>query len=297
LFPAAVGTVLQSRKDRRPWINEDAVLLLSWFFVVALGITFANIQDFYLMIAWAPVAIWMAWTVTKNAISYRWPAIILSALGVSGLLVTLLFTFRRGGSTTGDSFTPPSLIGDTLLNVFQVLPPAAWRDILPLLALASGSALVAGLLVSQFNRQGRTDLCLAGFGLFMAAIFAIGTRAMQVVEDQFSSARVAQLIDARAQPESVVIAQGDPNEKTTIFFYLPRPIFWVDGHPNIEFATRSLGLGRDDYLTREQVAKAWGTKEQIFLIIEASALPEWETFLGSSTAIGTCGSRLVLVNR
>ena len=299
LFPAAFGAVLQRQKDRRPWISEDGVLLLSWFFVVALGITFANIQDYYLMIAWAPVAIWMAWAVTKNAISYRWPAIILSVLGASGLLVTLLLTVGHG-SAAGDSSSSPSLIGDTLLNVFQVLPPVAWKGILPLLALASGSALVAGFLVFQFNRQGRTDLCLAGFGLFMAAIFAIGTRAMQVIEDQFSSARVAQLIDARAHPESIVIAQGDPNEKTTIFFYLSRPIFWVDGHPNIEFATRSLGIGRDHYLTREQVATAWGTNEQVFLIIEASALAEWRDYLGLSpdraNPIGMCGSRMVLEN-
>jgi len=134
----------------------------------------------------------------------------------------------------------------------------------------------------------------------MAAIFAIGTRAMQVIEDQFSSARVAQLIDARAHPESIVIAQGDPNEKTTIFFYLSRPIFWVDGHPNIEFATRSLGIGRDHYLTREQVATAWGTNEQVFLIIEASALAEWRDYLGLSpdraNPIGMCGSRMVLEN-
>ena len=300
LFPAALGAVLQRRKDRRPWISEDGMLLLAWFFVVALGITFANIQDYYLMIAWAPVAVWMAWAVTKNAISFQWPAIIVGALGASGLLVTLLLTVGHG-SAVSDSSTSQSLIGDTLLNVFQVLPPRAWRGILPLLALASGFALVAGLLVFQFNRQGRADLCLAGFGLFMAAIFAIGTRSMQVVEDQFSSARVAQLIDARARPESVLIAQGDPNEKTTIFFYLPRPIFWVDGHPNIEFATRSLGIGRDHYLTREQVAKVWGTTEQVFLVIEASALPEWKTYLrllpDCSTPIGTCGSRVILVNR
>ena len=56
--------------------------------------------------------------------------------------------------------------------------------------LASTRALVAGILVFLFDRKGRSELCLAGFALFMAAIFAIGTRAMQVVEDEFSSAKV-----------------------------------------------------------------------------------------------------------
>ena len=54
----------------------------------------------------------------------------------------------------------------------------------------------------------------------MAAVFTIGTRAMQLVEDEFSSAKVAELIDTRGRSESIVIAQGDPNEKTTLFFYL-----------------------------------------------------------------------------
>ena len=43
-----------------------AFFSLAWFLVVALGISFANIQDYYLMIVWAPVAVWIAWTVTKK---------------------------------------------------------------------------------------------------------------------------------------------------------------------------------------------------------------------------------------
>ena len=75
----------------------------------------------------------------------------------------------------------------------------------------------------------------------------------------------------------------------------------MDGHPNIEFATRSLGIGLDHYLTREQVAKAWGETKQVFLVIEDSALAEWKTYLGlgpeRSKPIGSCGSRVILVNR
>ena len=93
---------------------------------------------------------------------------------------------------------------------------------------------------------------------------------------------------------------GNPNEKTTLFFYLRRSILWVAGNPNIEFATRSLGIGRENYLTREQVAKAWQETKQVFLVLEKSALPEWKSYLGldrdNLTTIGTCGSRVILVN-
>ncbi len=252
------------------------------------------------MIAWAPVAVWIAWTVTRNEISFKWPAIVVSLLGISGLLTALVLAVS-GSSDSADSSRSRSLIGDTILNVFQVLPPTVWREIIPLLFVASTSALVAGILALIFNRKGRSDLCLAGLAFLMAAIFAIGTRAMQLVEDEFSSAKIAKLIDARDGSESMVIAQGDPNEKTTLFFYLRRPIFWVDGHPNIEFATRSLGIGRDHYLTREQVAEAWRETKQVFLVIEGGALAEWTAYLclgpERSNPIGTCGSRVILANR
>jgi hypothetical protein len=75
----------------------------------------------------------------------------------------------------------------------------------------------------------------------MAGIFFVSTPAMAVMQDEFSSEKVSKVIDSRSRLESVVISQGSPNEKTTLFFYLHRRIFWVDGRPNVEFATRELG--------------------------------------------------------
>ena len=300
LFPAAVRAAFRSRKVGRPWVSDDGFLLLWWFLVVAIGISFANTQDYYLMIVWAPVAVWIAWTVTRNEISFKWPAIVVSLLGISGLLVASVLAVS-GSSESADSSRSRNLIGDTILNVFQVLPSTVWRGIIPLLFVASTSALVVGISAFIFHRKGRTELCLAGFALLMAAVFAVGTRAMQLVEDEFSSAKIAKLIDACDGSGSMVIAQGDPNDKTTLFFYLHRPIFWVDGHPNIEFATRTLGIGRDHYLKREQVSEAWRETKQVFLVIEGDALAEWTAYLRlgpeRSNPIGTCGSRVILANR
>ena len=96
------------------------------------------------MIAWAPVAIWIAWTVTRNEISFKWPAIVVSLLGISGLLVGLVLAVSSR-SESADFSRSRTLIGDTILNVFQVLPPTAWRGIIPLLFIASTSALVVGI--------------------------------------------------------------------------------------------------------------------------------------------------------
>src|ERR1700733_402768 len=49
LFPAAVTAAFRSRKGEWPWASDGGFLLLWWFLVVAIGISFANTQDYYLM--------------------------------------------------------------------------------------------------------------------------------------------------------------------------------------------------------------------------------------------------------
>jgi 4-amino-4-deoxy-L-arabinose transferase-like glycosyltransferase len=300
LFPAAIQAAVGAHKDGRLPLNGDALLLLFWFLVNALGISFANVQDYYLMIAWPPVAVWIGWAMTRNLISFKWPAILLSMLGMAGLTGASLLSISRIHEAS-ESATSDAIIGDTISNVFQILPSSLWKDVTPLLYLASTTTLLTGILVWLFNHKGRFDLAFAGFGFFMAGIFLISMRGLALVQDEFSSARVAKVIDSRAKPGSTVICQGNPNEKTTLFFYVKRPIFWVDGRPEIEFATRILGIGRDHFLTHEQVAKVWRGGSQVFLVIERSALTDVNSYLGlgldGSVPIGSCGSRVVLLNR
>jgi len=85
LFPAAIRATLRAKRDRTPWISDEGLLLLCWFLVIGVGISFSNIQDYYLMIAWAPIAVWVAWAATRNAISFKWPALIIALLGALGL--------------------------------------------------------------------------------------------------------------------------------------------------------------------------------------------------------------------
>jgi 4-amino-4-deoxy-L-arabinose transferase-like glycosyltransferase len=300
LFPAAGRAAFRRQNDRRPWFGEDGLLLLSWFLVTALGISFANIQDYYLVIAWSPVAVWISWSISGHKVSFKWPAIFIGLLGIFGLIIAaFLFFSHRPASSVSKKFE--LIVGDTIFNVFQVLPGSDWMKIAPLIFLASTGAVVTGALVLLSHLGGRSELGLAGFGLFMASIFLVSTRGMAVVADEFSSEGVAKLIDSRKRPGSVVISQGSPNEKTSLFFYFRHQIFWVDGRPEMEFATRELGIGRDHYLTRDQAAKMWRGTKQVFLVLENHAVAEWTAFLGlrpdESIPIGACGSRVVFVNQ
>ena len=300
LFPAAIQAAVGAHKDGRLPLKGGTLLLLFWFVVTGLGISFANVQDYYLMIAWPPVVVWIAWAITKQRISFKWPAIILIVLGMAGLVGACLLSIWRIHET-GESATSDPIVGDTISNVFQILPPSLWKDFTPLLYVGSTATLLTGILVWLCNRKGRFDLAFAGFGFCMAGIFLISTRGLELVQDEFSSAKVAKIIDSRAGPGSTVICQGNPNENTTLFFYVKRPIFWVDGRPEIEFATRILGIGRDHFLTHEQVAKFWRGDSQVFLVIERSAFTDENAYLGlgpeESVPIGSCGSRIILLNR
>jgi 4-amino-4-deoxy-L-arabinose transferase-like glycosyltransferase len=299
LFPPAVAVTLRRRRFFRPWISDAGILLLAWIVVVALGISFSNIQDYYLMIAWTPVAVWIAWVVSRNAISFKWPAIVVSLLGVSGVGLASGLAVSSS-AVSPDSSNTQALVGDTIMNVFQVLPATVWNKVIPLLWIISGLAVGTGVVMFLLDRKRKSHLCFSAMALLMAAFFAAGAYGMCLVEDQLSSAKVGAVIDSRAHPDSLVISDGAPNENTSLFFYVHCPIFWVNARPDIEFATRALGIGRDTFLTREQVRAAWNGTKQVFLITEGSDLAKWCAYLRADETppiIGRCGSRVILSNR
>jgi 4-amino-4-deoxy-L-arabinose transferase-like glycosyltransferase len=299
LFPAAIAVTLQRRRFFRPWISDAGILLLAWIVVVALGISFSNIQDYYLLIAWTPVAVWIAWVVSRNAISFKWPGIVVSLLGVCGVGLASGLAVSRS-AVSPDSSNTQALVGDTIMNVFQVLPATVWNKVIPLLWTISGLAIGTGVVMFLLDRKRKSHLCFSAMALLMAAFFAAGTYAMCLVEDQLSSAKVGAVIDSRAHPDSMVISDGGPNENTSLFFYVHCPIFWVNAHPDIEFATCALGIGRDTFLTHEQVRAAWNGMKQVFLITEGSDLVRWRAYLRPDETppiIGRCGSRVILSNR
>jgi 4-amino-4-deoxy-L-arabinose transferase-like glycosyltransferase len=296
LFPGAITLTLRRWRVSRPWMSDACLLLVAWFVVVALGISFSNLQDYYLMIAWTPVAVWIAWIVSRNAISFKWPAIVVSLIGVSGIAVASGLAISRNAASP-DPSNNQALVGDTIMNVFQILPGTVWREVIPLLWIISGLAVGTGVVMFFLDRRWKSHLCFSAMALLMAAFFAAGTYGMHLVEDQLSSAKIGAVIDSRAHPDSMVISDGDPNENTGLFFYVRHPIFWVDAHPDIEFATRSLGIGRDTFLTREQVRTAWNGPKQVFFITEASDLAEWRAYLNLDETPSRCGSRVILLNR
>lgn len=254
------------------WLQGEGHLIFLWFLLNAIGITFSQVQDYYLMISWSPVSIWTGWAITRQKTSFIWTGVALASLGVLGLVVAALVSFQPH---TGNGSLA---LGEHMMRVITSMPGVIWSKIIPLLWMVSGTALVGGCFIFLFRRSEVFGLTALSF--VMAVTFAICTWGLAIAQDQFSSAKAAQVVNSPSNENATVVVEGESNDRTSLFFYLRRPIFWVNAHPEMEFATRALGIGREHYLTQEQVAQLWNEQGKVFLLIWPGTLDRWRRELG-----------------
>lgn len=273
------------------WLQGEGHLILFWFLLNAMGIMFSHVQDYYLMISWSPVAIWTGWAIARQKTSFIWTGVALASLGVLGLVVASLVSFQPH---TGHGSLA---LGEHMMRVITSMPEVVWSEMIPLLWTASGTALVGGCLIFLFRRSEVFGLTALTF--VMAVTFAICTRGLAIAQDQFSSAKAAQVMNSSSNENATIVVEGESNDRTSLFFYLRRPIFWVNAHPEMEFATRALGIGREHYLTQEQVVQLWKDQEKVFLLIWPGTLGQWRKELGVTPAQIVVGDRsqVLLCNR
>ncbi len=76
-----------------PRLSSGALLLLLLCLLYAAAISFANLQDYYLLICFPVVAIWLAWSLRQSipaALSAWFPGIAIILLGAGGVIVSNL---------------------------------------------------------------------------------------------------------------------------------------------------------------------------------------------------------------
>jgi len=261
------------------WLQGEGHLIPFWFLLNTVGITFSHVQDYYLMISWSPVAIWAGWALTRLKTSFIWTGLVLAGLGTAGLAIAALVSFQ---THAGNGGVPALAGGEHMLRVITSMPAFIWSEMLPLLWIVSTAALLGGCLIFFYRRSETFGLTALAF--VMVTTFAVCTRGLAIAQDEFSSAKVAQIISAASNTNSTIVVEGDSNDRTSLFFYLRRPILWVNGHPEMEFATRVLGIGRENYLTQEQVVELWNRPGSVFLLIRPGMLGEWQQVLGITPA-------------
>jgi 4-amino-4-deoxy-L-arabinose transferase-like glycosyltransferase len=336
-LPAWICLRRQSGREDVPQQRGEAHILCCWFLVNAVGITLSSLQDYYLLVSWPVLAFCCANVfVNTRRIArsyYAIPGLVLALIGVVGVICSF---WIREQTLAGDGIATPA-VGWTILSAFEQFPADLWRGLEPFLWINSAAALVAGLLIVFFGWRRQVASILAVLAIFMGVVFGAGARGMALVQDEFSSAKVVRIIETAAtgngststkvsdfakpspftkaaavmslersvnrsaRPDYQVICDFESNDLTSLFFYLPHRIFWVNAHPETEFATRALKIGRDLYLDEEQLQALWRGPEQVFLVVKSASLNHWKQVLvlrdAQSQPVGRCASRVVLTNR
>lgn len=302
--PAALVAWFRHLKDR----GGDPLperLLLAWIGVVGLGMVISTRQDYYGMCGWPAFGLWLSqlWTaprpgrrVVRNLV--RGGLAVLLLIGIAGLVAAALEKHWLDGGPTS---VIPSANRDNFVNAIEGFSAGSWRQLLPLMWAAFG-ALTAGALVA---------LWLAWRGREMAATFAVAAamivplfgaaKGMSVMSPYFSLADIGRYVNKNAGPTDKVLCENEAHAASSLFFYLDRPVHWLDVPSQIEFACRDHHIGEDKFIPEEKLPPMWKGTGRVFVIVEESRIPYWAGKLGvpadSLKPLVTSGTRWLISNR
>jgi 4-amino-4-deoxy-L-arabinose transferase-like glycosyltransferase len=299
-LPAACALSWKPRPVRTPIQVCETQLLGLWLLVSAVGVIFSSIQDYYLMSAWPVLAFWLSSVFIDGTrvrpVFLSGPAVV--AFLVSGVLLFVAFAVAPLHFSS-QQLTASPVEQTTIVSAINGLPPATWSSLQPLLVAGSLAGLLASSTSLVLFWRRRLLWVPPVIGITMAVVFALGARSMSLVQDVFSSERLARFVSKAGPPSYTLVCECESNDLTSLFFYLQHPVYWINAHPETEFATRVHGLGRNFYLNELDLRDRWSRSDEVFLLIEGARLGFWESVLGFSRVrvAFSCGSRLLITNR
>lgn len=276
-------------------------LLGCWFLATFVTSFVSARQDYYTMSAWSAAAVWLAlpWAspVALPRRGFVIPLLFLIGAGALGLVAAHVISAAPGGDSV---HAVPMVERDHLWTAIQGFSMNAWKRFVPLLQGTSVSFVIGGgVAVAWLWRGNRMAAGLAVAGMMAVPLLA-AARGFCLKENYFSLVSVARDINRVADAGAIAVYHGEPNLASSLFFYLGRRVHWVGARPNADFAPRTLGVGRELYLSDEQFVSRWKGPGQVFLMTEESCLGEWESKLGLSAIqrqpVGRSGTRVLLCN-
>jgi hypothetical protein len=252
-------------------LSSGALLLLLFFFIYAVSISFANLQDYYLLICFPVIAIWLAWSLTQRfpAVFSAWfPGIFLILIGVGGVIVSNLPLAQMFSTSDGGRGEQPAInsVASALVNVAG----ATSRTLSYILLLFAIGAIGIGLLIILFRRH--TLAPVVFLPPFVLLICLLGLTGEVALQDYLSSASIASVIERNSDANTLIISKGDISDRTSLYFYLRRQLHWLDGIPAQEYAARRYGIGSDLYLKKADVFAAWHSSRKVCVILDHPSL-------------------------
>ena len=284
LFPWSLlipGSALTSFRylATKKCLPPDALLLLLWFTIYAVAITFANLQDYYLLTCFPVIAIWLAWSIKQGIpklSSSILPGGLLILLGIVGIVVgglQLAPIVHQGKNVSGQQPAINS-VATALVNI-----SSSTNRSLTFVILGFGiCAIGAGVLLIFLRRRNQVTLVL--LPPFVVAICLLGIAVEVALQDYLSSASLALAIDQNVGPDTLIVSHGTISDRTSLYFYMRRQLHWLGGDPDQEYATRRYGKGKDLYLTMADLTAAWNSARRVCVILDRSSLSSLSEALG-----------------
>jgi 4-amino-4-deoxy-L-arabinose transferase-like glycosyltransferase len=296
------GTAVTLWRSRKSWLEGEWHLLFFFLLINLGGILFAKIQDYYLLISWPVIAVGLAsFFVSGRDLSRRlfsMPGWLFVTAGFTGLLAAVFLIWHPMGA---DKLVDTVTHGRTVWEGIGDISSERLSGFIPLILIASCSSGLAGGVIIYFAHQSRFLAIVGSCAALMIVLFLASNRGLQLVEDEFSSARVASALQQIGGADYQVVCEFEANDLTSLFFYLPHSILWLNANPDMEFATRNLGIGRDLYLNEERFQALWRSNERIFLIASQNRFDHWRSLLQldgrHGTPVATVGTKVILMNR
>jgi 4-amino-4-deoxy-L-arabinose transferase-like glycosyltransferase len=299
LIPGAAVVSLRVLRAN-PRLSSDALLLVLFFFIYAVAISFANLQDYYLLICFPVIAIWLAWSLRQRvpAVFSAWfPGIVLVLLGIGGLVVRNLQLGQMLSPGDNGRGEQPAInsVASALVNVVG----ATGQTLSNVLLLFGICAIVVGLLIVLFRRQPLAPMII--LPPFVLLICLLGLAAEVALQDYLSSASIAGVIERNSDQNTLIVSKGDISDRTSLYFYLPRQLRWLGGEPAQEYAARRYGKGTDLYVTMADVVAAWHSSRQVCIVLDNHSLhalaKDLQLDADKIQVLATTPTDVVVVNR
>lgn len=253
-------------------------LLVAWFLVTAVSVLFSSMQDYYLMTAWGPVALWLArpWASEGGRALPGWtrvaPGVCLALAGAAAFGTACWLHAQAAVPAVAS----PSALRDTLASTVSGISLESWHRLLPLLWITGTAFLVGGAAAVSLAVRGGWRYVLPVTAAATTVVLGCAARGLVVLEDHFSLKELALVANHDTRPDTTVACAGMPSDNPSILFYANREIYWVGPAPVMEFATRQLGIGRSLYLSDDDFLRRWSDRQHaVYLIVEEDSLPEW----------------------